>query len=117
MHEIKARLPHLTEGDKQISVLDYGAGMGSGLWAAIHCFGQDKVLRTAAVEPNVNMRKMGKFLTKELNEKGNILWLDSLAMIPGIGGEKGKFDIVILGYVLQEVSSARGRQLVIEALW
>ena len=36
-------------------------------------------------------------------------------MIPA--GDKGKFDIIILGYVLQEVASAKGRQLVIEALW
>jgi hypothetical protein len=36
-------------------------------------------------------------------------------MIPH--GEKGKFDVVILGYVLQEISSAKTRQLVIDALW
>jgi len=46
------------------------------------------------------MRKLGKFMTKDLNENNNILWVDSLAMIPGAGGERGKFDIVILGYVL-----------------
>jgi hypothetical protein len=51
------------------------------------------------------MRKLGKFLTEELNE--NILWVDSLAMIPGIGGDKGKFDVVIVGFVLQEVPTAR----------
>jgi len=60
------------------------------------------LIRTAAVEPNTAMRKLGKFLTEELNEKAenSILWVDSLSMIPGIGGEKGKFDIIILGYVL-----------------
>ena len=67
------------------------------------------MIRTAAIEPNVNMRKLGKFMTNDLNEKSNILWLDSLSMIPGSGGEKGKFDIVNIGYVLQEVSSSRGR--------
>ena len=97
--------------------MDYGAGLGSGLWAAHHCFGQERVARSAAVEPNVNMRKLGKFLTKDLNENNNILWVDSLAMIPGTGGERGKFDIIILGYVLQEVNNAKGRQMVIEALW
>lgn len=58
---------------------------------------------------------MGKFMTKELGD--NILWTDSLAMIPGQGGEKGKFDIVIVGYVLQEVANQRGRLMVLEALW
>jgi hypothetical protein len=49
------------------------------------------------------MRKLGKFLTEELSEgeeAPSILWGDSLAMIPGSGGERGKFDIIILGNVL-----------------
>jgi spermidine synthase len=83
-------------------VLDFGAGLGSGAWAAHHVFG-NKVERVAAVEPNLNMRKLGKFLTGE-QFKNEILWVDSLAMIPS--GERGKFDMIILGYVLQEVSSA-----------
>jgi hypothetical protein len=62
-------------------------------------------LRVAAVEPNLNMRKLGKYLTEDLNKDNNILWVDSLAMIPGQGGERGKFDIVILGYVLQEIKT------------
>lgn len=36
-------------------------------------------------------------------------------MIPS--GERGKFDLIILGYVLQEVSNAQARQLIVEALW
>ena len=74
-------------------------------------------MRTAAVEPNVNMRKLGKFMTKDLNENNNILWVDSLAMIPGAGGERGKFDIAILGFVLQEIANSKGRKMVIDALW
>jgi len=48
------------------------------------------------------MRKLGKYVTEELNEKAenSILWVDSLSMIPGSGGERGKFDIIALGYVL-----------------
>ena len=38
-------------------------------------------------------------------------------MIPGIGGDKGKFDIIVLGNVLQELPSAKQRFLLIEALW
>ena len=55
------------------------------------------------------MRKLGKFLTSKLNEdeERSILWVDSLSMIPGSGGEKGKFDLVIVGFVLQEVPSAK----------
>ena len=60
----------------------------------------------AAVEPNVNMRKLGMFLSEDMSRaRGNILWVDSLAMIPGHGGDRGKFDLILLGYVLQEVKS------------
>ena len=98
-------MPHF----KPESVLDYGAGLGSGLWSAMNIFGtnsgeDDKnsgsLKRIAAVEPNTSMRKLGKFLTEEINTHNNILWVDSLAMIPGSGGEKGKFDLIILGFVL-----------------
>lgn len=69
LSELKARLPDFAPK----TCLDYGAGLGSGLWAANHIFGpQEKVAnpekylqRVAAVEPNVNMRKLGKFLTSE----------------------------------------------------
>lgn len=60
------------------------------------------------------MRKLGKFLTSE-QFKNEILWVDSLSMIPS--GERGKFDLILLGYVLQEVQTAQARQLIIEALW
>ena len=62
----------------------------------------ESIKRIAAVEPSTNMRKLGKYLTDVLNEKcqNSILWVDSLSMIPGIGGDKGKFDLVILGFVL-----------------
>lgn len=107
--EVQNRMPQLRlredEDSEPLSVLDYGAGLGSGLWAAMHCYGQENILRAAAVEPNINMRKLGKYISEELNENNNILWTDSLAMIPGQGGERGKFDIIILGYVLQEIAN------------
>jgi len=40
MHEVKMRVPQLGEGQvDKLSVLDFGAGIGSGLWAAIHTYG------------------------------------------------------------------------------
>lgn len=99
--EVKKRLPDF----KPQTILDYGAGLGSGVWAAQHVF-VESVIRVAAVEPNVNMRKLGKFLTSE-QFKNETLWVDSLSMIPS--GERGKFDLIILGYVLQEVQTAQAR--------
>ena len=102
---------------KPKTCLDYGAGLGSAVWAMHTIFGDDgtkAMQRCAAVEPNVTMRKLGKYFSED-QFKAPILWVDSLAMIPA--GEKGKFDLIILGFVLQEVPSATQRQLVIEALW
>ena len=45
----------------------------------------------------MSMRKLGKFLTQDQFEN-EVLWVDSLAMIPT--GDRGKFDLIILGYVL-----------------
>ena len=92
LSEVKKRMPDF----KPESVLDFGAGLGSGSWAANHVF-DGQVQRVAAVEPNMNMRKLGKFLTTD-KFKTEMLWVDSLAMIPS--GERGKFDMIILGYVL-----------------
>lgn len=59
--------------------------------------------KIAAVEPNTSMRKLGRFMTEDLcrnTDEPSLLWVDSLTMIPGSGGEKGKFDLIFLGYVL-----------------
>lgn len=69
LNELRTRLPDF----KPKTCLDYGAGLGSGLWAAMHVYGasenvadKEKYLaRVAAVEPNVNMRKLGKYLSDE----------------------------------------------------
>jgi len=40
---------------------------------------------------------MGKFVTKKVLGEERVLWVDSLTMVPGIGGDRGRFDLVILG--------------------
>ena len=53
---------------KPRTILDYGAGLGSGVWAAHTIFGDDgtkAIKRVAAVEPNVSMRKLGKFISDD----------------------------------------------------
>jgi ribosomal protein RSM22 (predicted rRNA methylase) len=113
LHEINMRVP----GFKPETALDYGAGLGSGVWAIHTIYGDDGnrvTKRVAAVEPNMPMRKLGKFLSQEQFDS-EVLWVDSLAMVPT--GERGKFDLIVLGFVLQEVPSPKARQLVIEALW
>jgi ribosomal protein RSM22 (predicted rRNA methylase) len=64
LNELKKRVPSF----KPESILDYGAGLGSGFWAGIHMYGSPNgtVKKIAAVEPNTSMRKLGKFITEEL---------------------------------------------------
>ena len=61
LSEIKNRMPEF----KPVTCLDYGAGLGSGMWAACHIYEDSSLQKVAAVEPNVNMRKLGKFLTED----------------------------------------------------
>ncbi len=111
LEEIKVRKPDF----KPESMLDYGAGLGSGVWAGAEVF--PDLQRIGAVEPSTSMRKLGKFLADDINDKYNTLWVDSLSMIPGTGGERGKFDLIMVGYVLQEVATPKARVLIMEALW
>ena len=96
LHEINMRVPDF----KPETALDYGSGLGSGVWAIHKIFGDDgekMIKRVAAVEPNMPMRKLGKFISAD-QFKNDVLWVDSLAMVPA--GERGKFDLIILGFVL-----------------
>jgi len=107
--EIKRRDPKF----QPESLLDFGAGLGSGSWAGHHMYNKS-LKRVGAIEPNAHMRQLGKFLSKELDPE--ILWTDSLSMIPGAGSQRGQFDIVLMGYVLPEIPSAKHRELILETL-
>jgi len=107
--ELKKRCPEFVP----LSCLDFGAGLGSGVMAAIHTF--PKITKLAACEPSDSMRKLGKLVTKKLSQ--DVLWVDSLTMIPGTGGDRGKFNMVIISQVLQEVKNPAERISIIDALW
>eukprot|EP00826_Nyctotherus_ovalis_P039537 TRINITY_DN3810_c0_g2_i6.p1 TRINITY_DN3810_c0_g2~~TRINITY_DN3810_c0_g2_i6.p1 ORF type:complete len:357 (-),score=71.92 TRINITY_DN3810_c0_g2_i6:586-1656(-) len=107
--ELKKRCPEFVP----LSCLDFGAGLGSGVLAATGTF--PRLQKVAACEPSSPMRKLGKLATKKLPQE--VLWVDSLTMIPGTGGDRGKFDMVILSEVLQEVASPAERLSIVNALW
>ena len=109
--ELSRRLPDF----KPSSVLDYGAGLGSSIWAANDVYADAS--RLAAVEPNRDMRRLGRFLTQVSKLKNEILWVESLTMIPGTGSDRGKFDLIFLSYVLQELPTAKLRLMMIDTLY
>jgi ribosomal protein RSM22 (predicted rRNA methylase) len=110
-YELAKRLPDF----KPDSVLDYGAGLGSSIWAAHDVFTDTK--KFAAVEPNRDMRKLGKFLTTVAKLNSEILWVESLTMIPGTGSERGKFDLIFISHVLQELPTSKIRLMLLETLF
>jgi ribosomal protein RSM22 (predicted rRNA methylase) len=109
--ELSKRLPDF----KPNSVLDYGAGLGSSIWAAHDVYTDAN--RLAAVEPNRDMRRLGRFLTSVSKLNKEILWLESLTMVPGTGTERGKFDLIFLSYVLQELPTAKLRLMLLDTLF
>ncbi len=110
LNELLFRMPDF----KPKSVLDFGAGLGSALWASFHTY-EGLITKYAAVEPNRDMRRLGKFLTSSINTE--TLWVESLTMIPGAGIERGKFDLIFISHVLQEIPTAKLRLMVLETLW
>lgn len=109
--ELSKRLPDF----KPASVLDYGAGLGSSIWAAHDVY--TDATRFAAVEPNRDMRRLGRFLTSVSKLNKEILWLESLTMIPGTGTERGKFDLIFLSFVLQELPTSKLRLMLLDTLF
>ena len=129
LSEVKKRNPSF----KPESILDYGAGLGSGILAVFDVYNNIKFKKVAAIEPNKYMRKLGKYvtdtsITNALSENHvnkskesfslEPMWVDSLSMLPGTGGlERGKYDIVILSHVLQEVITSKAREMILETLF
>ena len=81
LNEIKIRIPFFAP----TSSLDFGAGLGSAVWASIDEY--PAITQAIAVEPNSNMRALGKFMTSNL--KTEILWVEALSMIPRIENNDG----------------------------
>jgi ribosomal protein RSM22 (predicted rRNA methylase) len=107
LNEIKYRIPDFHPR----SCLDYGAGTGSGSWAACEIYPD---IQAFAVEPSNQMRTVGKKLSAK---QPNIRWAENLANLPSIVDKNGVYDIVMCGYVLGEIENAVTRNLILDAMW
>ena len=108
LSEVQVRLPSYTPK----KVLDYGAGLGAGMWAAHSLYPDLQVL--AGIEPASVMKDLGKRLSVSV---GKMRWFDNIAELPTAASPEGRFDLVMLNYVMGEVESSKLRALIVEALW
>jgi len=79
---------------------------GSGSYAYFDVY--KKIDKIIAIEPSTAMRKLGKYLTQDIEK---ITWFDSLARLVNAHDTDGLFDIVFCGYVLEEVKTPEGKFL------
>jgi ribosomal protein RSM22 (predicted rRNA methylase) len=99
-------------------VLDYGCGPGTGLLAIQHVW-PGQMVAGAAIEPSAGMEWIAQQLLGE----------DLLARVQfnryqveksgdrGSGGTADKFDLVVLSYVLSELSTPTVRRKLVRTVW
>ena len=118
LHEASCRIPEF----EPKAVLDYGAYLGSGTWAAHTVFPppSDAVaLRTfTAVEPNRRMREAGYELSDAALPDGgpSIAWRSELPPLAAEHHRETRYDLVIAPYSLSSLP-ADGVTRTLEALW
>lgn len=99
------------------SLLDAGAGPGTATLAALSFW--PAVKKVALIEPNSHLRNVGGDLLKRIYPDVDISWLaQSLGVAPLPSAEK--HDIVIMGYMLNEIAEEKGQDAldrVIGEMW
>lgn len=105
--EIKYRFPDA----KPKTFLDFGAGLGSGSIAFNNLYPDNDFI--LGVEPSDAMKKLGKFLTSDLE---NLTWASNLSQSLNYRHHL-EYDIVYCGSVLAEIPTPEQRVNIIESLW
>lgn len=106
LHEIMLKYPDF----KPLSLLDYGAGLSPSGMSFLERFPTAELI--FAVEPNMYMRKMGKFLTREISQ---FVWAETILETAYLGDSR-KFDITVCSFVLEEVGSPFERKKIVETV-
>ncbi|CAI5938932.1 unnamed protein product [Closterium sp. NIES-64] len=118
--EVKRRLPSLSPS----SLLDFGSGPGTVMWAASEVWGST-VQRAAAVEPADAMWAMGERIRavaaagprppRALRDAVRYTSLQHLSR--EARGADRVFDVVVAAYALGEVQSVDERRAIVDRLW
>ena len=106
--ELRRRAPRL----RAESLLELGAGPAPGLWAAEQYF--PELMRAAHVERDTGMAEMGRRLLEAGHFDAHV---DSTWFLRDVGRTRGvgEHDLVLVGYVLGELSESASDELVYAA--
>lgn len=115
--ELKTRIPDFHPR----RMLDFGAGLGTAIWAAQEVWG-DSIQEVLAVEPSLPMIVLGKQIerARERSSKTNgvIKWIPTLPTMYAIGKRtKRKYNFVVGSYVLSEILDTNERRRIVRQLW
>ncbi|PKU69849.1 uncharacterized protein LOC110111282 [Dendrobium catenatum] len=113
LKEVRRRLPDFSPA----SVLDFGAGPGSAIWAMREVW--PKALeRVNLVEPSKDMQRAAQSLLRDLKGLPIIHSYDNIqALSHNLDKCERKHDLVISSYALGEIPSLSDRITVIRQLW
>ena len=94
------------------SLLDLGGGPGTAMWAAAECF--PLLERITTVERDPAMVELGRSLAME---SGHAVVRQAVWRVEDLGRtDPGEHDLVVLGYVLAELSAAQATSL-LRRIW
>eukprot|EP00210_Caulerpa_lentillifera_P002881 g2751.t1 len=116
-HELKTRLPEFHPR----RILDFGAGLGTAIWAAEEVW-TDSVHQVLAVEPSMSMVVLGNQIhharKRSLKTTSLIKWVPSLSVNYAQGKHRRqKFNLVVASYVLSELEAEQERRRIVRQLW
>ncbi|XP_039117522.1 LOW QUALITY PROTEIN: rsm22-cox11 tandem protein 2, mitochondrial-like [Dioscorea cayenensis subsp. rotundata] len=113
LKEVRQRLP----GFSPTSVLDFGAGPGSALWAMREVWPRS-LERVNLVEPSKSMQRAAQSLLGDLKNLPLIHSYDSIqALNRKLEKRDRAHDLVISSYALGEIPSLRDRITIVRQLW
>ena len=93
------------------TMLDFGTGPGTTIWAANEAF-DGSIKEIMAVEPSTAMMDVATRLFEYMPNRPQITWRRFLNE-----SSTKKYDLVVASFVLNELSNAQERERIVKALW
>lgn len=112
LEALKRSLPDF----EPVSVLDVGAGPATAIFAALEYYSD--IADLALIEPNLHLLTLGKKLLHASHPDLQPVWRQ--AEITSLALDREKHDLVLCGYVLNEIEQEKGKKAVeatVKKLW